>query len=135
MSKLIITEVGLLKTEKEGAKRSDGKVNRQFYTLKGYDTENPITGNWQRNVFQTHSADGKSAFWKHADYNRAKAQIGIPFVGEIVRMEVEPYDIDGRQATSFKAVVFKGENAASIAKANGHVLSTASALVFEKETP
>lgn len=121
MSKLRITSVSELKTEKA---RSDKKVSRQFYTIKGFDSENPITSSFQRNVFQTHNLDGTQAFWKAADYNQAKSLVGQEIVGEIVRIEVEPYDINGRQATSFTAVVLKGENAGSIAKANGHALST-----------
>ncbi len=126
MSKLKITSVSELKTEKA---RSDKKVSRQFYTIKGFDSENPLTGSFQRNVFQDHSTDGKTAFWKAADYNQAKALVGQDIIGEIVRMEVAPYDINGRQATSFTAVVLKGENAATIAKANGHVLSSVVPLV------
>ena len=130
MSKLRITKVSDLQTEKA---RKDGKVSRQYYTLYGFDTENPITGGFQRNVFQTHSQDGKTAFWKSADYSTAKSLVGQDIVGDIVRMEVAPYDINGRQATSFTAVVLKGETVATVAKANGHVLASISTLAIEKE--
>ncbi len=123
MSKLIITKISDLKTEKA---RKDEKTPRQFYSLYARDKANMLTGAIQRNFFQDHSADGKTAFWgKDLDYTSAKTLVGQEQDGEIVRLEVEPYDINGRQATSFTCLVLKGENAATIAKRNGHPVSSA----------
>ena len=117
MSKVKVTSISELKTEN---RTKDQKANRQFYTIKGFDVENPLTGNIQRNFFQAHSADGKSAFWKGADYSQAKGLVGQEIVGDIVRGEVKPYDINGRLATSFTCLVLKGETFEMIAKQNGH---------------
>lgn len=124
MEKLIVKRIGDLKTEKVDSKRSDGKVNRQFYTLYFADAGNPLTGNAQRNFYQSHNLDGTAAFWKDADYSTAKALVGQQIEGSIVRQEVEPYDINGRTATSFTCVVLKGEDAATIAKQNGHIVTS-----------
>lgn len=121
MSKLIITKVGDLKQEKV---RSDDKAQRSFYTLYARDKENMLTGVIQRNFFQDQSPDGKLAFWgKDLDYSTAKSLVGTEVSGEIVRLEVEPYDINGRMATSFTCLVLKGEDAATIARKNGHIVS------------
>jgi hypothetical protein len=133
MSKLIITSVSELKTEKE---RSDKKVSRQFYTAYLRDTENLLTGSIQRNFFQDHNQDGTKAFWgKSLDYATAKASIGKEVSGEIVRLNVEPYDINGRMASSFTCLVLKNEDAATIAKQNGHtVVNSIASVQPVKET-
>lgn len=131
MSKLNVTRISELKTEKA---RSDKKVSRQFYTIYVADVANPFTSVAQRTLFQNHSQDGKTAFWKGADYNQAKALIGKEIEGEITRLEVKPYDIDGRMASSYTCVVLKGEDAATIAKAAGHELSGAIVSQLQKET-
>ena len=126
MGKLIVMKISDLRTEKDGSSRKDGKANRQNYTLYFRDSENPLTGAAQRNFFQDHSQDGKLAFWgKDLDYTSAKALVGKEISGDITRLEVEPYDINGRQATSFTCVVLKGEDAATIARRNGHPVSSA----------
>ena len=130
MGKLLVTRVSDLKTEKA---RTDKKVSRQHYTLYVVDSSNPFTAGGQREMFQNHTQDGKSAFWKTIDYNFAKAMSGKEVEGEIVRLNVEPYDINGRPANSYTCVVLKGEDASIIAGKAGHKVIGAIAQASEKE--
>jgi len=131
MSKLNIVRISDLKTEKS---RSDNKVSRQYYTLYVADAANPFTGTGQRTIFQNHSQDGKTAFWKGADFNQAKALVGTQIEGDVTRLEVEPYDINGRMASSFTCVVLKGESAEAIASQAGHSTLNKAIVAPVKET-
>jgi len=132
MSKLNLIRVSDLKTEKV---RKDDKVSRQYFTIYVVDAANPFTSGAQRNIYQNHSADGKTAFWKTIDFKGAKALVGQSLEGEVSRLEVKPYDIDGRMASSYTCLILKGEDPATIARQSGHemVFSAPVATEVEKE--
>ena len=124
MGKLLLESISEVKTQKV---RSDGKVSLKYYTGYFRDVENPFTGRGQRNFTQNHSADGKSAFWKELCPESAVKMIGKEFAGDIIKGETLPYDINGRKATSYTALVLKGENAGVIFAKAGKILVTESA--------
>ncbi len=136
---LIITNVIPAKSEKE---RTDGKASRLYagttfgQAIEGSDGRlyaNPFRTGF-RNIFQKHSADGKSAQWKVTpdQLNDLKnGKLAIP--GEIITKKVEQFPVlgaDGKQsknkagelvfADRYTAVVLEGESVKAIFAAAGH---------------
>lgn len=126
MKQLKVIGISNVKEEKP---RSDGKKSRKYYTLYFADAENLLTNKGQRNFFENHTPDGKDTFWKCADPSTAKSLVGTLISGEIVRAEVEPYQIGERMATSTTVVLLKGEFLASIVSQSGHELAGSAASV------
>lgn len=136
---LIITNVIAAKKEKN---RVDGKISREYCGItfseaisdgKGGLYANPFRTGF-RNIFQNHSADGKSARWKvtPAQLELLKDKsLAIP--GEIITKKVEKFPVlgaDGKQnkdkqgnlvfADKYTAVVLEGESVEQVFSAAGH---------------
>ena len=124
MNELMVTGTSAVQTEKV---RVDGKARRQYITVKFADAKNPLTCIGQRNFFQEHSADGKSAFWKGLNAEQILALKGTNLEGEITRFDVEAYEVvdskgEKRSVNSYTIPILKGEYAPSVLKAAGHFL-------------
>lgn len=145
MRKLIlITAVTAPKAEKA---RVDGKVSRLFVTVTSAEAlqnadgtyyPNPFT-NASRNIWQKHSADGKTAAWgstsPSALESLMKNQNAIP--GEIVSEQVEKFPVidglTGKQRTTktgelvfadrYTTVIFGNEDIARVFKNANHVIT------------
>lgn len=130
---LRIISISAVKTE---SARKDKKASRQYITVDFIDPTNPfLTG--KRNIFQNHSADGKSAFWKGLTPEGLAACKGN-LQGEIKTLNVKPYEITGadgqkRSVSTYKAVVFAHESDAQVAKAANHELVTSMSAGVEAE--
>ncbi len=139
---LIITNVIPAKLEKE---RSDKKASRMYVgttfaqALEGPDGKayaNPFRTGF-RNIFQRHSADGKSASYKVTpdQLNALKdGKLAIP--GEIITKSVEQFPVlgaDGKQnktkdgqlvfASKYSAVVLEDEDVKAVFLAAGHKIT------------
>lgn len=118
MLKLI--KVSAVDTEKV---RNDGKASRKYVTMYFINPKNPLQSA-QRNVFEQHTPDGKSTFWKGGVTPELLASfVGQEMDGSIKRFEVEPYEINGRQATSYTCAILEGEFEATILAQAGHKLA------------
>lgn len=129
MSNLKLNAISPVKTEKEGSVRTDGKINRQYYTATFSNPANPFGKTVSRTFWQQHSADGTTAEWKGGDPVQVRAFLGKLIPGSIVAKTVEPYEIIGlggevRYATTYTAVVLDGETVESVFKAQGKVIVT-----------
>jgi len=126
---LILVSMSEVKTEKT---RTDGKISRQFYTAYFADANNPFAKGVQRNVFQAHSADGKTASWKGGNPSQVKTFVGKEIPGQIVNCIVKPYTIgENKNITSYTTALLDGENLVSILKQSGHELADSKASVAE----
>lgn len=120
MKTVKLISISEVKTEKQ---RTDGKSSRQYYTAYFADVMNPFAKQIQRNIFQSHSADGKTANWRAGNPELVKNFIGKEIPGQFVNSKVEPYQIDGRTVTTYTTVVLEGENVDSIFKQSGHPIA------------
>jgi len=60
-SQIRVTSISEVRKEKQ---RKDGKVQREFISVKFADASNPFAiKTYNRNFFQMHNADGKAATW------------------------------------------------------------------------
>ena len=104
----------------------DGKLN-QTSDGRGYcmahfrDPNNPFAVLRTRVLQQQFDANGKPV-WKSATPAQLKAWIGKSIPGDFVTRTVEEYTVNGNSATTYTAVVLKGESISSIFKAAGHEL-------------
>jgi len=129
MKKLILVSMSEVKTEKT---RTDGKVSRKYYTARFADASNPFAKGVQRNVFQAHSADGKTASWKGGNPDQVRSFIGKEIPGQMVNCTVEPYTIgENKNITSYTTALLDGENIVAILKQAGHKLASTSSATPE----
>lgn len=104
----------------------DGKLN-QTSDGRGYcmayfsDPHNPFAVMRSRVIQQQMDANG-NATWRSASPAQLKAWVGKEIPGEFITRTVEPYDVGGNTATTYTAVVLKGESISSIFKAAGHTI-------------
>lgn len=117
---LILLAMSEILTEKV---RKDNKVSRQYYTAEFQDQENPFAPTAKRTIFQAHSADGTTSFWKGGDPSQIKKFLQKPVPAEIVSRQVAPYQIGENTATKYTTVVFGHETVESVFKSAGHDLN------------
>lgn len=96
---------------------TDGKFNitkdgRLYLMVHFEDADNPFGGTRQRMIAQQFDANQKP-IWK-VNLDSVFASVGKTVAGDIITLEVEPYEVSGRQVTTYSAVVFKNENAETV---------------------
>lgn len=138
MSTLKLVSVSEVKTEKEGSSRSDGKVNRQYYTAEFNNPANPFGKSVRRTFWQQHNADGTLAEWRGANPKDVSKFIGKEIPGRIVSGTTEAYEIisyggEVREATTYTAVVLDGETPEAVFKASGKILLVAAQTIAAVE--
>ena len=107
----------------------EGKLN-QTSDGRGYcmatfsDPSNPFAVTRSRVLQQQMDADGNPQ-WRTATPAQLKSWIGKQIPGEFVTRTVEPYTVNGRDCTTYTAVVLKGESIETIFRSAGHELITA----------
>lgn len=107
-----------------------GKLN-QTSDGRGYcmahfsDPQNPFATVRSRVLQQQMDTNG-TPVWKGATPAQLKSWIGKEIPGEFVTRTVPEYNVGGRSASTYTAVVLKGESISSIFKSAGHELGEAS---------
>lgn len=127
MSKLKLVSVSELKTEK---REKDKKANRSYFSAKFVDIDNPFVGKTV-NIFQIHKDDGKTTDWSGIDYHMAKSMVGQIVEGELVKANVEPYQIGENTFNTTTVVVLKGQSLAEVVRQQGKKLSNSQPMVKE----
>lgn len=127
MSKLKLVSVSELKTEK---REKDKKANRSYFSAKFVDIDNPFVGKTV-NIFQIHKDDGKTTDWSGIDYHTAKSMVGQIVEGELVKANVEPYQIGENTFNTTTVVVLKGQSLAEVVRQQGKKLSNSQPMVKE----
>lgn len=127
MSKLKLVSVSELKTEK---REKDKKANRSYFSAKFVDIDNPFVGKTV-NIFQIHKDDGKTTDWSGIDYHTAKSMIGQIVEGELVKANVEPYQIGENTFNTTTVAVLKGQSLADVVRQQGKKLSSSQPMVKE----
>lgn len=127
MSKLKLVAVSELKTEK---REKDEKANRSYFSAKFVDIDNPFVGKTV-NIFQIHKDDGKTTDWSGIDYHMAKSMVGQIVEGELVKANVEPYQIGENTFNTTTVVVLKGQSLADVVRQQGKKLSSSQPMVKE----
>lgn len=127
MSKLKLVAVSELKTEKRA---KDQKANRSYFSAKFVDIDNPFVGKTV-NIFQIHKDDGKTTDWSGIDYHMAKSMVGQIVEGELVKANVEPYQIGENTFNTTTVVVLKGQSLADVVRQQGKKLSSSQPMVKE----
>ena len=127
MSKLKLVSVSELKTEK---REKDKKANRSYFSAKFVDIDNPFVGKTV-NIFQIHKDDGKTTDWSGIDYHTAKSMVGQIVEGELVKANVEPYQIGENTFNTTTVVVLKGQSLADVVRQQGKKLSNSQPMVKE----
>lgn len=128
MKNVTLTKISEIKTEKS---RTDGKVSRQYYTAYFADASNPFAPARQRNIFQTHNADGTACSWKSGDPAIVAQFVGKQIPGEFVNVTTKPYDVNGRMVTSYTTVLLAGENLKAVLKQSGVEMAVETSQVEE----
>ena len=125
--KLKLVAVSELKTEK---RTKDKKANRSYFSAKFVDIDNPFVGKTV-NIFQIHKDDGKTTDWSGIDYHMAKSMVGQIVEGELVKANVEPYQIGENTFNTTTVVVLKGQSLADVVRQQGKKLSSSQPMVKE----
>ena len=105
---------------------ADGKYNvmkdgRLYFMIVVADALNPFGPTRQRMISQQFNSTTNLPEWK-VDLDDIKAAMEAKAVipGDIVTMEVAPYEVGKNKATSYSSVVFKHETAESVFLNSGH---------------
>jgi hypothetical protein len=98
---------------------SDG---RAYYIAEFQDSNNPFSPKREKMISQQFrdAENKKDPIWKAGDPSVIKAFVGKTIAGSIVTKTVEPYDVNGRTATTYTAVVLAHENVETVFKNANH---------------
>ena len=104
----------------------NGKLNetsdgRGYYLTEFKDPTNPFGQVRTRVISQQFDSTG-NPIWKAGAPNIIKQYVGKVIAGDIVTMDVEPYQIGDRTLTRYTCVILKGENVATAFNRQGHPL-------------
>jgi len=128
---LLLITIGALQTAKD---------SRQYYDAEFRDVANPFLPSKTRRFWQQLDGQGNPV-WKGANPDQVKSFLNKQIPGEILTLEVEPYEIDldngeTRTVNTYTAVVMGGELPAAVFKSLGRTVvsneAEAAAIVEEQ---
>jgi hypothetical protein len=94
---------------------SDGRL---YFLVDVANPANPFDGRRSRMISQQFNS-ANEAEWR-VDPASIRSLIGTVVGGDVVRHDVEPYELDGRMLTSYTTVVFAHESPETVFKQAGH---------------
>jgi len=122
---------------KEMSPVSVAKDGRNYYTVKAVNVINgvasPFSKTGSRTIFQQFTAKSDPALerndtdpkWIFGNPDHVKPFVNKLFLpGKVTTLEVEAYDINGNQATTYTSIVFDGEVATTVFKNMGHPVAS-----------